>query len=200
MDHSLNMITTYPRRRPPRGLLRRPPRGLLALALAALTLAVATSPAAAHHGAPPPGKQRLVLRGDATAIDGPCDALGCPLELSDGHFRGAPVGTGTYTASFRLKVAEQFPNGEGGICAPLVGRIALGAGTSDRLVLAVSGDSCQDGAGPLTGASFTGLAEFTVKHGTGRYARAGGGGVASFTEDAAKHHRMTLIGRIGSAR
>jgi hypothetical protein len=199
MDHSLKMITTYPRRRPPRGLLRRPPRGLLALALGALTLAVAASPAAAHHGAPPPGKQRLVVRGD-TAVDGPCDARGCPLELTDGRFRGGPVGTGAYTASFTLKVAEQFPNGEGGICAPLVGRIVLGAGTPDRLVLAVSGDSCQDGAGPLTGASFTGLAEFMVKHGTGRYARVGGGGVASFTEDAAKHHRMTLIGRIGSAR
>ena len=50
---------------------------------------------------------------------------------------------------FRLKVAEQFPNGEGGICAPLKGRIVLGAGSADRLVLAVAGDSCQDGGGPL---------------------------------------------------
>jgi hypothetical protein len=72
----------------------------------------------------------------------------------------------------------------------------LGAGTSDRLVLDVSGDSCQDGAGPLDGASFTGIASFTVRHGSGSYARAYGGGDATFLEDAANHHRMTLVGRI----
>jgi hypothetical protein len=66
----------------------------------------------------------------------------------------------------------------------------LGIGTPDRLVLAVSGDSCQDGGGPLTPASFTGLAQFTVKYATG---------LASFTEDAAHHHRMTLVGRLGGA-
>jgi hypothetical protein len=55
----------------------------------------------------------------------------------------------------------------------------------------VSGNSCQDGSGPLEGSSFTGLAHFRVKHGYGR-----GGGVATFTEDAAHHHRMTLIGRV----
>jgi hypothetical protein len=63
-------------------------------------------------------------------------------------------------------------------------------------VLAVAGDSCQDGSGPLTAASFTGLAEFTVKYGTGRYAGATGRGLASFTEDAANHHHTTLIGRL----
>jgi hypothetical protein len=64
------------------------------------------------------------------------------------------------------------------------------------LALAVAGDSCQDGSGPLTAASFTGLAEFTVKYGTGRYAGTTGHGLASFSEDAANHHHTTLIGRL----
>jgi hypothetical protein len=161
-------------------------------AFAALALAVATGPAgAADHK-----HQRLVVRGDATAVEGPCDATGCPLTLIDGRFRGAPIGAGAYNASFTIKVARQLPNGEGGICAPLKGRMVLGAGTADRLVLAVAGDSCQDGSGPLTAASFTGLAEFTVKYGTGRYAGTTGHGLASFTEDAANHHHTTLIGRL----
>jgi hypothetical protein len=173
------------------GLQLRPLLGSLALGLAAL--AVVAGPAGAtgkHHD------QRLVVRGDATAVDGPCDASGCPLELTDGRFRGAPIGTGNYSAAFKVKVADAFPNGEGGICAPIKGRIVLGAGSADRLVLAVAGDSCQDGSGPLEGASFTGLASYTVRYGTGKYAGANGSGLASFAEDAAKHHRMTLVGRI----
>jgi hypothetical protein len=75
-------------------------------------------------------------------------------------------------------------NGEGGICVPLRARLVLGAGTPNRLVFAFVGASCQDGAGPLETASFTGLAQFTVGRGTGRYAGAGGTGLASFTEDA----------------
>ena len=71
----------------------------------------------------------------------------------------------------------------------------LGTG-ADRLVLAVDGDSCQDGAGPVTAASFTGVAGFKVTHGTGRYAKAHGRGLATFSEDAADHDRMTLVGRI----
>ena len=178
----------------------RPALALLALATVALALvtgparAAATAPAAKHRAV-----QRLVVRGDATAVAGPCDARACQLELADGRFRGTPVGSGTYAASFKLGVGDAFPNGEGGICAPLEGRIALGSGTPDRLVLAVAGDSCQDGAGPLTGASFTGVAQFTVKYATGTYAGAGGAGLASFSEDAAHHHRMTLVGRLGSA-
>ena len=148
---------------------------ITALALCATATATATASAA--------GKHRLVVRGDATAVAGPCDAAGCPLTLSDGRARGTV--SGAYTAKFTLKVAKQFPNGEGGICAPLKGRIKL----QRRLTLAVSGVSCQDGGGPLTGASFTGLATFRVKHGYGR-------GVATFTEDAAHHHRMTLIGSV----
>ena len=143
-----------------------------------------------------PRQQRLVVRGDATAVDGPCDARGCRSSSTGGRFRGAPVGPAPTPAPSRSPSPKPFPNGEGGICAPLDGRIVLGAGTPDRLVLAVSGDSCQDGAGPLEAASFTGLARFTVKRGTGRYAHATGGGLATFAEDAANRHRMTLVGRI----
>jgi hypothetical protein len=119
----------------------------------------------------------------------------CPLELTDGAFRGT-VGTVAYTGAIKLKVAEAFPNGEGGVCAPVRGKIVLGAGSPDRLVLALSGDSCQDGAGPVTAASFTGVAHFVVVHGTGAYADASGSGVGSFSEDAADREHMTLIGRI----
>ena len=48
----------------------------------------------------------------------------------------------------------------------------------DRLVLAVAGDSCQDGAGNPATSSFTGLARFSVKYGTGAYAKASGDGIA----------------------
>ena len=76
----------------------------------------------------------------------------------------------------------------------------LGAGSPDRLVLAVAGDSCQDGSGPLERASFTGLARFAVQAGTGRYAGARGSGVASLAEDAANRHQITLIGRLAVRR
>jgi hypothetical protein len=175
----------------------RPVLGLLVVALIGLALAIAAGPA---HSSPQSGKHHsepLVVRGDATAVDGPCDATGvCLLDLADGRYRGTPVGTGAYVGSIKLTVADAFPNGEDGICAPLKGRIDLGAGTRNRLILGVRGVSCQDGSGPLETASFTGLAEFNVKYGTGRYAGASGSGQASFLEDAANHHRMTLIGRI----
>ena len=177
----------------------RPVLGLLVVALTALALAVAAGPAGAagHANTAKHRSEPLVVRGDATAVDGPCDATGvCLLELTDGRFRGTPVGSGAYVGSIKLKVADAFPNGEGGICAPLKGRIELGAGTRNRLVLGVRGVSCQDGSGPLETASFTGLAEFNLRYGTGRYAGASGSGQASFLEDAANHHRMTLIGRI----
>jgi hypothetical protein len=187
----------------------RPALALLAFALAAVTLAavaLATSPAGATDRANTApagrqhGEQRLVVRGDATAVDGPCDPRACRLTLTEGRFRGAPIGSGAYRGSIKLKIGAAFPNGEGAICAPLEGRIVLGAGTADGLVLAVSGDSCQDGSGPQTTASFTGLAQFTVTHATGSYAGVTAGGLASFTEDAAKHHHMTLIGRVGKDR
>jgi hypothetical protein len=171
--------------------------GVLALVLAGLAFSLATGSAGAdqngaaeHHV-----KQRLVVRGDATIVDGACSV--CPLEIVDGSFRGT-TGTGDYSGSIKLNVAEAFPNGEGGVCAPIDTTIVLGTGSPNRLVLSVSGDSCQDGAGPLTAASFTGLARFTVKYGTGTFAGARGNGLASFSEDAADHDRMTLIGHISS--
>jgi hypothetical protein len=96
----------------------------------------------------------------------------------------------------KIDLANAFPNGEGGVCAPVAGHLVLGAGTPDRLDLAVRGDSCQDGAGDPTQASFTGLARFAVVHGTGAYAKAKGFGIATSLEDADDHERVTLIGRI----
>ena len=72
----------------------------------------------------------------------------------------------------------------------------LGEGSPDRLVLGLSGDSCQDGAGDPRTSSFTTLAHFVVKHGTGAYAKAKGSGLMTFFEDANDREHMTLIGRI----
>jgi hypothetical protein len=169
-------------------------RALLAPALAVLALGAATDAAAAgdRH------EQRLIVRGDATAVDGPCDARACRVELTGGRFRGTPAGSGEYAGDLRIAIGDAFANGEGGVCAPVSGRIVLGAGTPDRLVIGLSGDSCQDGAGPLETAAFTGLARFSVRSGSGRYAGARGDGVASLTEDAANHHRIVLVGRLGT--
>jgi hypothetical protein len=180
----------------PRARTLRAALALPALALAGLGLAASTStaepaaPSARHHDS-----ERLVVRGDSLVVDSPC-AGGMCLEMRDGTFRGTPVGTGAYSGAVRLVVAEAFPNGEGGVCAPIRGKVVLGEGSPDRLVLAVDGDSCQDGAGDPRTSSFTGLARFTVKYGTGAYANASGNGLATFTEDAADHDRMTLVGRI----
>src|SRR5688572_19953058 len=96
---------------------RRVRAGLLALAAtAALTATADASPA----------KEKLVVRGDATILDGDCGPDGCPLTYEGGQMRGT-LGTGAYTGDFMLKVAETFPNGEGGVCAPLAGRITLGS-------------------------------------------------------------------------
>ena len=92
----------------PPALLSRPALALLALMLAALAL-TATSARAGGDS-----EQRLVVRGEATAVDGACDQNVCPLELSDGRFRGTPVGTGAYSGSIRIRVAATFPNGEDG--------------------------------------------------------------------------------------
>ena len=166
---------------------------LLVLALTAFAFVFATNSA----GAAGP-EQRLVVRGQATAVAGPCSAFACPLELDRGRFRGT-LGRGAYSGSLKLTIANSFPNGEGGSCAPLTARIELRTRSADRIGLLVSGDSCQDGSGPLDGASFTGLARFRVTHGTGAYAGATGSGLVTFAEDAAKRHRMTLVGRIRSA-
>jgi hypothetical protein len=166
---------------------------LAGVALASLTFGVATNAASAENEAAH-ASQRLVVRGDDTVKDTPCDAGIC-LEITDGAFRGT-VGTGAYDGNVNLRVGEAFDNGEGGVCAPIDGRLVLGAGSPDRLILALSGDSCQDGNGDPTTASFTGLARFTVKRGTGAFAKAHGSGLATFLEDANDHNRMTLIGRI----
>jgi hypothetical protein len=175
---------------PTRRLLLPAVLTLLAVLLAGHAVASASN---ADH--PKRTTQRLVVRGDATVKDAPC-AGGLCLELTGGTFRGTPVGTGAYSGRVELKLAEAFPNGEGGLCAPIRGDIVLGGGTPNRLVLAVAGDSCQDGAGNPATSSFTGLARFFVKYGTGAYAKADGGGIATFLEDAADHDGMTLIGHI----
>jgi hypothetical protein len=175
---------------------------LLAPALTALAFAGATHAASStgHADQPPAAKhqpdERLVVRGEATVTDAPCEAGVCPLELIDGRLRGTPVGSGAYNGNVKLNVAKSFPNGEGGVCAPIRARIVLGAGSPDRLVLAVTGNSCQDGAGPPPTTPFTGLARFSVRYGTGSYAGATGSGLASFVEDVTDRDRMTLIGRI----
>jgi hypothetical protein len=163
---------------------------IVAVALAGLAFAAASQADDKH------ASQRLVVRGDATIVDGPGGPDGIPLAIVDGSFRGAPIGSGAYEGKMKLEVAKLFDNGEGGVCAPMRGRIVLGAGSPNRLVLAVAGDSCQDGAGPPPLSSFTGIAQFVVKKGTGKYAGYRGAGLATFAEDAADHDRMTLIGRI----
>jgi hypothetical protein len=164
-------------------------RTILAVALAAVTLGAAGSAQAKHVDS-----QRLVVRGTDTVVDHPCPGGLC-IDLAGGSFRGT-VGTGAYTGAMKLDLANAFPNGEGGVCAPVAGHLVLGTGTPDRLDLAVWGDSCQDGAGDPTKSSFTGLARFAVVHGTGAYANARGFGTATFLEDADDHERLTLIGRI----
>jgi hypothetical protein len=164
---------------------------VLALALLALGCAVAARADAKHQTA----SQRLVVRGDDTVVDAPCPGGLC-LTLTGGSFRGAPVGSGAYTGAMKLNLADAFPNGEGGVCAPVAGTITLGADTPNRLDLAVWGNSCQDGAGDPTKSSFTGLARFAVVHGTGAYAHARGGGIGTFLEDASDREHLTLIGRI----
>jgi hypothetical protein len=172
---------------------------LIALAVVGLVLSLATGGAtAAADGAQSVTQrttERLVVRGEDTVRDAPPVGDVPKLELVDGEFRGT-IGKGAYNGKVDLHVSETFANGEGGVCAPIKGSIVLGAGSPNRLILALSGDSCQDGLGPVTKASFTNLAYFVVKHGTGIYANAKAFGLASFSEDATDRESMTLIGRI----
>ena len=164
---------------------------LLALVVVGLGLATVANGSAAHTS------ERFVVRGEDTVKDGgACPAGVCRLELVDGAFRGTPVGSGAYEGTAKLEVAKAFANGEGGVCAPISARIVLGVGTPDRLVLALLGDSCQDGSGDVTASSFTNVARFVIKHGTGAYSKASGSGMATFSEDASDVEHMTLIGRI----
>lgn len=175
--------------------IRRLPVALALVAVAALGLVLAVAGASGSELDKQRTAERLVVRGEGTVNDGPCPGGVCQLTLTDGVFRGT-IGTGQYDGSVDLKVAEGFANGEGGVCAPISGRIVLGAGSADRLVLGLRGDSCQDGEGDLTQAAFTNVAEFVVKYGTGEYAKARGNGLATFSEDASDRERMTLIGSI----
>jgi hypothetical protein len=176
-------------------LLPRRALAMIAPVLTVLAVGGATAAASGHHHAAE--SEKLVVRGAGTVVDGgPCPGGVCKLTVSDGAFRGAPVGTGAYTSDIALHVAETFPNGEGGVCAPIEASITLGAGTPNRLLLSVEGDSCQDGAGDPRTTAFTGLGKFKVKQGTGAYAGARGRGVATFLEGADDQERMTLIGRI----
>jgi hypothetical protein len=165
-------------------------RALRAALVLGLSFAALTASASAASQ-----QERLVVRGDATVTEGACDASGCEMQLTGGSFRGT-LGSGAYAGKIKLRIPDGFANGEGGVCAPIHGQIVLGAGSPDRLTLALAGDSCQDGAGPFPQASFTGLAGWAVVKGTGKYAHARGFGSAAFLEDAADNDRMTLIGRI----
>src|SRR5690349_4885174 len=113
----------------------RPLRAALILCLFALL----GSAASAQAKSP----ERMVVRGTDTVADGPCDASGCELRMTGGAFRGT-LGTGAYEGTVKLALPDAYPNGEGGLCAPIRARVVLGAGTPDRLALAVAGDSCQD--------------------------------------------------------
>ena len=84
---------------------------LIALALAGLALAFATSGAAAAgagksaQSANHRSSERLVVRGEDTVKDSPdCPGGVCQLELTDGAFRGTPVGTGAYNGNVELHV------------------------------------------------------------------------------------------------
>ena len=170
--------------------LGRRPRGLaLALVAASVAVAAGTGTASAKDS------ERLVIRGQDTIVDAPCTPAGCEMQLSGGTFRGT-LGTGSYTGSVKLDLANAYDNGEGGKCAPVRADVVFGAGTPDRLGIVVWGESCQDGAGNPATSSFTGTGVFAVKYGTGAYAHARGGGFFTSVEDANDHERMTLIGRI----
>lgn len=174
---------------PLKGRMLRPALAVLALALAALACAISASADANHR----PASEPLVVRTDATVVDAPCPSGVCTMQLADAHYRGT-LGTGALAGAVKLTVAAAHDNGEDGLCAPIAGHLVLGAGTPDRLVIAYSGDSCQDGHGPVTNASFTSVARFAVVHGTGAYAGARGGGLMTMPEDAADHAQLTLIG------
>jgi hypothetical protein len=175
----------------------RPLRAAIAL-LAMVLVGLAFAATATIANASPAKKttERVVVRGDDTIQDtGACPGGVCPMQIVGGAFRGT-LGNGAYDGALNVHVAESFPNGEGGVCAPVDGTMTLGAGTPDRLVLAFSGVSCQDGNAPLPASSFTGVAHWVVKYGTGAYANASGHGVYLSSEDANDHERLTLIGRI----
>jgi hypothetical protein len=173
-----------------------------ALAAPALATTAGSAPTAVPHArpaSPPPGVERLVVRGEDTVADGRCGPDGCLMRLTGGTFRGT-AGEGRYGGTVTVVVAESFPNGEDGVCAPLRGRIRFDAGARGRLRVALAGISCQDGHGPVTAAAFSTVVRFTVAGGTGAYRHVRGSGIGTFAEDAADHEHVTLIGRIARQR
>src|SRR4051812_32460172 len=89
--------------------------------VAALLGLVLALPVSASADAKHSDGQRLVVRGTDTVVDHPC-AGGLCIELGDASFRGT-LGTGAYTGALKVDLAEAFPNGEGGACAPVAGQI-----------------------------------------------------------------------------
>jgi hypothetical protein len=174
-------------------------RGRARRALVAALAAVGTftAPAAALAMAAGHGAAPLVVTGhDTVVVDEACPAGVCPVHLVDGRF-GLPTGPGSYAGELRLDVGAIFPNGEGGVCAPLAGRITLGPGTADRLLVDVSGSSCQVGAGDPSTSAFTLAGRFRIAGGTGAYAHAHGAGLVAAHEDADDHEQLLLVGRVG---
>ncbi|HEY7074392.1 MAG TPA: hypothetical protein VH418_03440 [Solirubrobacteraceae bacterium] len=154
-------------------------RRLIAIVPVALALAAGGTAVAK------PGAHELVVRGEDNLSELACNAAGvCEAQVSDGRSSGT-LGIGTYQGSMRLYLRDAFDNGEGGKCAPAGGRLVF----AGRLVVALAGNSCQDGAGDPTKASFTGLFRFRVVNGHGH-------GTAVVTEDANDHEHLTLIGTI----
>jgi hypothetical protein len=155
-------------------------RRLLAIVPVALALA-AGGTAVASQSAP----HKLVVRGEDNLSELACNAAGvCDAQVSGGEFRGTE-GAGSYEGWTRLYLRDAFDNGEGGKCAPATARLRF----AKRLVVALAGSSCQDGAGDPTKASFTGLFRYRVVNGHGH-------GTAVVTEDANDHEHVTLIGTL----
>ena len=164
---------------------------LLALAVVALGLATAASGSPAHTS------ERFVVRGEDTVKDGgACPAGVCQLEIADGAFRGTPVGSG----HTREPPSSRSPRRSRTARAASARRSARAScWVSER----PTGSSSRSGATPArtapetsTASSFTNVARFVIKYGTGTYAKASGSGLATFSEDASDVEHMTLIGRI----
>ena len=123
-------------------------RVLIGAALAALAL---TSSATAAETS-----SKLVVRGVDTVVDGPCPAGVCQLTLKDGAFRG------THSARAPTPARSSSPSPPASRTARAASAPRSRARSSSApaprtaSTLALSGDSCQDGAGDVTQASFTG--------------------------------------------
>ena len=88
-------------------------RLVLALVTASVALLAVTGIASAKN------TERLVVRGQDTVVDAPCSPAGCEMQIADGTFRGT-TGSGSYAGSLKLDFANVYPNGEGGLCAPVL--------------------------------------------------------------------------------